>query len=106
MLRISGKVQPVSSYGDGFDTAKFWSEKYMSAIVRYGWSPRTIQSPACTCTCPALKGAVATLNSNPCVRRSLTASAAFAAACCPAGITQPLIGPVLPRSTARLFLSQ
>ena len=40
MLRISGNVQPVSSYGDGLAGEKFWSEKYMSAIVRYGWSPR------------------------------------------------------------------
>src|SRR5262245_32846402 len=40
MFRMSGNVQPVSSYGDGFAGAKFWSEKYMSASVRYGWSPR------------------------------------------------------------------
>ena len=40
MFRISGNVQPVSSYGDGLAGEKFWSEKYMSAIVRYGWSPR------------------------------------------------------------------
>src|SRR5262245_48663058 len=40
MFRMSGNVQPVSSYGDGLAGAKFWSEKYMSASVRYGWSPR------------------------------------------------------------------
>ena len=42
MLRIRGKVQPVSSYGAGFAGEKFWREKYMSARVRYGWSPRTM----------------------------------------------------------------
>ena len=36
MLRIIGKVQPVSSYGDGLATGKFCSEKYISARVRYG----------------------------------------------------------------------
>ena len=33
-------VQPVSSYGRGLAGAKFCTPKYISAIVRYGWSPR------------------------------------------------------------------
>jgi hypothetical protein len=33
---MRGKVHPVSSYGAGFAGEKFWSEKYMSASVRYG----------------------------------------------------------------------
>ena len=33
-LRMSWKVQPVSSYGRGLVGEKFWIEKYMSASVR------------------------------------------------------------------------
>ena len=35
-FRMYWNVQPVSSYGRGFAGAKLWTEKYMSAIVRYG----------------------------------------------------------------------
>ena len=40
MSRLSWYVQPVSSYGRGLPFAYAWSEKYISASVRYGWSAR------------------------------------------------------------------
>jgi hypothetical protein len=64
------------------------------------------QSPASTCTFPALNAAFAVWISAPCFLSSLTMSAALYFARCEAGTTQPYTGPFLPLSTARLFFSQ
>ena len=60
----------------------------MSTSVRYGWSARTIQSPACTLTLPALKAALAVWISTPWRFSSFTRSAALNRARWPAGTTQ------------------
>ena len=105
-LRISWNVQPVSSYGDGLAGAIVLQRE-----VHVG--ERAIRLVAADDVVARLHLDVARLER---ARRGVELEALapqlvhrfgrVGLACWSAGMTQPYVGPFLPFSTARLFLSQ